>query len=110
MNLDKFVSDEELEIHKNIDTVGSDAGLKMDKNLLSMLEKKEKIEKKLVPVYLTEETIMKLKGVGYKKGFSVANMLETVINELTKDLKVDKKAAELYDKAKGNRGKKKTEK
>ena len=43
----------------------------------------------MVPVYLTEETLMKLQTVGSKKNLSVANILETVINDLTKDLKID---------------------
>ena len=37
---------------------------------------------------------MKLQTVGSKKNLSVANILETVINDLTKDLKIDKRAVE----------------
>ena len=107
MNLDSFVTDEELEINKKIDTVGEDPIIKTNNSLLSMLEKKEKVEKKMVPVYLTEETLMKLQTVGSKKNLSVANILETVINDLTKDLKIDKRAVEEYNKNKGNRGRKK---
>lgn len=108
MNLDQFITSEELEITKEINTLGEDAVLKSKVSLLSMIEKKTKVSKKMTPVYLTEDTIIKLKAVAYKNNLSVANILETAINNLTKDLKIDKKSAILYDEQiKGNRGKKK---
>ncbi len=106
-NLDQFITDEELEITKEINTLGEDTVLKSEMSLLNMIEKRNKVTKKMTPVYLTEDTIIKLKAVAYKNNLSVANILETAINNLTKDLKIDKKSANLYDeKIKGNRGKK----
>ena len=46
MNLDSFVTDEELEINKKIDTVGEDPIIKTNKSLLSMLEKKKRSRKR----------------------------------------------------------------
>lgn len=105
-NLDNFITDEELEINKPINTVAKDPIIKTNKSLMSMLETKKKVEKKMVPVYLEETTIDKLKTVAYSKNLSVANVLETVVTELTEDIEVDEKAVKKYDKLKGNRGKK----
>lgn len=105
-NLDNFITDEDLEINKPIDTVSKDPIIKTNKSLISMLETKKKIDKKMVPVYLEDITLNKLKTVAYSKNLSVANVLETVVTELTKDIEVDEKAVKKYDKLKGNRGKK----
>lgn len=104
--LDNFITEEDLEIHKPINTVVKDPIIKNNKSLMSMLETKKKIEKKMVPVYLEETIIDKLKTVAYSKNLSVANVLETVVTELTVDIEIDEKAVRKYDKQKGNRGKK----
>lgn len=109
MDLNEFITNEELEINKDIDTVAEDAILKSEMSLLDMIEKRTKVTKKMTPVYLDENTVIKLKAVAYKNNLSVANILETAVNNLTKNLEVDRKSASLYDKKiKGNRGKKKT--
>lgn len=105
-NLDNFITDEDLEINKPINTVAKDPIIKTNKSLMSMLETKKKVEKKMVPVYLEENILDKLKTVAYSKNLSVANVLETVISELTEDIVIDEKSVKKYDKAKGNRGKK----
>lgn len=106
MNLDNFIDTEVPEINKEIDTVAADTPLKTDLSLLDMIKEKPKVTKKMTPVYLDEETIIKLKSVAYKNSLSVANVLETTIKQLTKDIELDKKTAEKYDKQiKGNRGK-----
>lgn len=104
-NLDNFV-ESDLEINKKVNTVAEDPIIKTDKSLMDMLDKKEKVEKKMVPVYLEEVILNKLKTVAYNKNLSVANVLETVVTELTESIEVDEKAVKKYDKLKGNRGKK----
>ena len=102
-----FVDNEELEINKDVNTVSEGPTLKVEKNLMEMTTEEIKVEKKMVPVYLEEEGLDKIKTVGYYKNKSVAAILEEVLIDLTKGIEVDEKAVKKYNKMKGNRGKKK---
>lgn len=107
-NLDEFLDSDIPDINKDIDTVGADTPFRTDLSILDLIEEKSKITKKMTPVYLDEETLIKLKTVAYKHKISVANLLETTIKNLTQSIEINKKVANLYDKQiKGNRGRKK---
>lgn len=111
MSLLDNLEHEELEINKNIKTVETKPLLKHNKSLADMIEdKKKKPVKTPVAVYLTEEVSNKLKTLSINSGLSIANILETAINELTLDLTIDEKAVKKYDKNNKSRGRKKTDK
>lgn len=108
--LDKL-EDEELELNKDVNTVDNKPVLRAGKSLADMIEDKKKKPIKIpVAVYLTEEVSDKLKTLSINSGLSIANILETAINELTLDLTVDEKAVKKYDKNNKSRGRKKNSK
>lgn len=111
MSLLDNVENEELEINKDIKTIEKKSLLRHTKSLADMIEdKKKKPAKTPVAVYLTEEVSDKLKTLSISSGLSIANILETAINELTLDLPVDEKAVKKYNKNNKTRGRKKSEK
>ena len=110
-NLLDQLEDEELELNKDVNTVGSKPLLRGAKSLADMIEdKKKKPQKSPVAVYLEEDVLNKLKTLSISSGLSIANVLETAINELTLDLPIDEKAVKKYDKNNKSRGRKKTSK
>ena len=105
------IEKEELEIKKDINTVSGKSLLKNKKSLADMIEeKKKKTVKVPVAVYLEENVYNKLKTLSVKTELSVANILETAINELTEDLPIDEKAVKKFDKNNKSRGRKKSTK
>ena len=105
------LEDEELKLNKDVNTVDDNPVLKGSKGLMEMIaDKKKKPIKIPVAVYLTEEVSDKLKTLSINSGLSIANILETAINELTLDLTVDEKAVKKYDKNNKSRGRKKNSK
>ena len=63
-----------------------------------------------LPQELNIRNLDKLKTLSINSGLSIANILETAINELTLDLTVDEKAVKKYDKNNKSRGRKKNSK